>query len=76
MKPDQASQAPAAELQALANAMAAELVAARNSDRLWIGAAVVWNVASLALYVCGWPGAAGLCTWVAILFSVTRMVRE
>lgn len=74
MKEDQASQA--GEVQALANAMAAEMVAARNLDRLWHGFATIFNVAALVLYVNAWPGLAGLCIWVSILISVARMVRE
>lgn len=76
MTRNQASQAPAAEGEALANALAAKLVAARSRDRLFLGMAVLFNTAALVLFVCGWPGLAGLCIWAAILISVTRMVQE
>lgn len=69
---DKAGQSPPS----MTDLMAAELAAAGRAERLWHGYVVIWNVAALALYVCGWPGIAGLCIWVGIVISVARLVRE
>lgn len=76
MKPDQASQAPPAALNEIGQAFADGMKEEAAHDRLWHGFAIIWNVAALVLYVCGWPGIAGLCIWAATVISIARLVRE